>query len=237
MVGRRYSLDDAFRRHVREELEGAAERQRQSIAREAELRSTDIERAVAEQREGLEAAAAEKTAEIISAAAEQRTALEEALHAQFQALHGELIAEGRRIHEITRERIEEARSRFAARETERVTAHRVLEIQNTVREQIALLDELDRVHASMSEQLSQARALAAGALRGGIESLGRDVVAALQESGAIERPSAPTKAAQQISKLAQPVESPLLGSTPPVEEAEPQPIHWRAPPVPQRDGL
>jgi hypothetical protein len=237
MVGRRYSLDDAFRRHVREELEGAAERHRQSIASEAQTRSADIERVAAEQRERLEATAADKTAEIVSAAADQHTALEEALHAKFQALHGELIAEGQRIHEITRERIEEARSRFAATETEKVTAQRVLEIQKAVREQIALLDELARVHASMSEQLNQARVLAAGAIRGGIESLGRDALTALQESGAFERPSAPTTAAQQISKLAQPVESPLLGSTPPVDEAEPQPIHWRAPPVPQRDGL
>ncbi|MDQ6854871.1 MAG: hypothetical protein M3046_14470, partial [Actinomycetota bacterium] len=136
---------------------------------------------------------AQETAAFEELAGKRLVALEDALREQFRALRSELVDEAHRIEHTAAERLEQARSlvtsatgrieQAAASPDNRrvadvqpaafdkVAGQWALELREAVREHIEVLDELNGLHASASEQLDVARALTAGALRSGTEAL------------------------------------------------------------------
>lgn len=220
--------------------------QREALDQAAATRLAELERAAIEERAAFEELASERL-----------VGLEHALQAQFQALRDELVDEALRIQHDAVERIDQARSlvtsetspiepvgaarddirRVTGGEAEAVdkrAGQGVLELREAVREQIELLDELTSLHASASEQLDEARALTAGALRSGIEGLRRGIATALWQTGRPERANVAAASAPEVSQPAVSGESSPPVSTPAAtgDDAKPPAIHWMAPPAP-----
>jgi hypothetical protein len=121
-------------------------------------RLKELESTLDDHREAIEREARQWVAQIERAAIEQREVLE--------AFATDKVA-----------RLEEA----ARRQTFAATASgpRMGDLQDAVRAQVALLDQLVSLQATASE-LDRARALTIEALRRGLEALGRDFLAALR---------------------------------------------------------
>jgi len=230
------------------ELERAATAERAAFEDAAASEVRRIRAQAAASRDDMRKTAAQEAAAFEDLAGKRLVELEDALQAQFQALRSELVDEAQRIQGTAVERLEQARSlvtsatgrieesaatpddtrrpadvQRAALDT--VTSGRALELQEAVREHIELLDELNGLHASASEELDKARALTDGALRSGIEALGNDIATALRQTGRPE-PAVPAAPSPPVS-------------TPPTSgvEPEPSPIHWTSPPgLPQPPG-
>lgn len=187
------------------ELERAAREERAAFEDVATSEVRSIHAQAAAGRDDMRKTAVQETAAFEELAGKRLVELEGALRAQFEALRSELVDEARRIQDTAVERLEQARSLVtsatgrieqaaATRDDTRrvadvrpaafdkVTGQRALELQEAVREHMELLDELNVLHASASEQLDEARALTAGALRSGIEALRRDIATALQQA-------------------------------------------------------
>jgi hypothetical protein len=124
------------------------------------------------------------TARIERAAIEQRKSLE--------------AFAGDKVTELERAATREA---FAATASGNTTAARMDDLREGLRAQTALLDELASLHAAASE-LDHARALTVDALRRGMDALGRDVLAAVEQPHAVDRH----------------------------DEGQPPAVHWSAPP-------
>ncbi|HKA93995.1 MAG TPA: hypothetical protein VKE97_09335 [Acidimicrobiia bacterium] len=165
--GRRYTFDEALSRRLKE-LEATLEDHHDAIAAEAQRWLADIERAAIDQLEVLEASAADKRAELQQVAADQRRALEQAAGSQRAGYD------------------EGARHRLPTTASGTAPDRRIEDLREALDEQTALLEELQRLHAAASE-LENARAVTVDALRRSLDSLGRDVLAALRQTPAGDR--------------------------------------------------
>jgi hypothetical protein len=225
------------------EIHWAANEQREALDQAAAVRSAEFERAAREERAAFEALAGERFVE-----------LDNALRARFQALRAELVDEAARTQHTALERIDQARSllmsdagrlaqavapRDEARQvpgvdtavSDEVMSRRILEFQKTVREQIDLIDELDGLQAAASERLDEARALTAGALRGGMEGLRLDIATVLRQPGHPTRTGAAVAQPRGVFEPAAPV--PSRPRTQRLDDdSERPPIHWTLPEAP-----
>jgi hypothetical protein len=214
------------------ELERIAREERAAFQEAVTSEVRRIHAQAAATRDDMRKTGAQEAAAFDELAGERLVELEGALRAQFEGLRGELVDQARRIQDTAVARLDHARSLVtsatdrieqAAATTgddsqrladlqqaafDKVRSQRALELQETVRDHIRLLDE--------------ARALAAGALRSGVEALGGDSAP----------PPAPEGARPVVAAAGS---SPLVGAAVTSDEPEPSAIRWTAPsalPVP-----
>ena len=230
------------------ELERSATAERAAFEDAAASEVRRIRAQAAASRDEMRKTAAQEAEAFEELAGNRLVELEAALQAQFQALRSELVDEAQRIQGTAVERLDQARSLVTSATGrieqsaatlddtrklagvqraafDKVTNQQALELQEAVQEHKELLNDLNGLHASASEQLDKARALTAGALRSGIEALGSDIDTALRQTGRPE-PAVPAAPSPPVSTR-----------HPSGDEPTPSSIHWTSPPgLPQPPG-
>jgi hypothetical protein len=218
------------------QIHWVAAEQRHALGAEAEARSADLERTARVQQAAFEEAASSKTTELDHLGSDRIQAVMDAATDALEKLEQTAESEVRRIEaqavtsrdavRIEKQTATPDDTRWLAEHEvaalRRVVGQRIVELQDALRAQTELLDQLSRFSASASKQLAEAR-VTAGALRSAIEGLRRDVDAVLQPTRqtdaatrrGVPRPAAPAPSSHVVTTIG--------------EETELRPIHWTTP--------